>query len=301
MRITIENEYLNAGIETKGVELRSLIRKEDGQEYIWEADPAFWDKTSPILFPFIGKLEDFKYLYHGKTYGMTKHGFARDTEFKVVKQEKDRVVFAMESTPETMENYPFPFLFEVEYRLEGNSLLEEWSVHNHGEETMYFAIGGHPAFGCPLLKNGKREGKRTDCFVKVYGVDGKEVLDVTKIDIQAGLTNGTTYELPVADGVFPIKEDSFLYDAIVFANQGVTAGALIDANGKEYVRVEAPSCPVWGIWSMPSSEPGYVCFEPWWGICGEVGEWTELEERPYTNHADAGKVWKDGIKIVIEA
>lgn len=299
MRINIENDQLKAGIESFGVELYSLIKKDNGQEYIWEADPVFWNKTSPILFPFIGKLEDFKYQYHGKTYDMTKHGFARNMDFEVVAQEKDRVVFSLEKTPETMENYPFPFLLEVEYRLEGSSLLEQWRVYNRGEENMYFAIGGHPAFGCPLLKNGVREGKRTDCFVKLYGTDGRTVLDSTKIDIAAGLTNGEKFPVEVKDGVFPIVDHIFDNDALVFAKQGVTAGALLDEKGEEYVRVEAPSCPVWGIWSMPSSDCGYVCFEPWWGICGQIGERQELEERPYINCAEPGKVWQDGFKIIV--
>lgn len=300
MRMTIENDQLKAEIESFGVELQSLIKKETEQEYIWEADPAFWNKTSPILFPFIGKQEDFSYRYHGKTYAMTKHGFARDIDFVVTVQEKDRIIFAMESTPETLENYPFPFLLEVEYQLEGNALFEKWRVHNRGEETMYFAMGGHPAFGCPLLINGSRDGKRTDCFVKLYGVEGKTVLDSTRIDITAGLINGETFPVEVKDGVFPIVDHIFDNDALVFAKQGVTAGALLDKNGKEYVRLEAASCPVWGIWSMPSSEISYVCFEPWWGICGEIGADKELERLPYINHAKAGEVWQDGFKIIVE-
>lgn len=300
MRIVIENEQLKAGIESFGVELQSLVKKDTKQEYIWEADPAFWGKTSPILFPFIGKQEDFKYQYQGNTYAMTKHGFARDMEFEVVTQEADRVVFAIESTPETMENYPFPFLLEVEYRLEGCSLVEEWRVHNRGEETMYFAMGGHPAFGTPLLKNGVRQGKRTDCSVKLYGVDGKTVLDSTRIDIVAGLTNGETFPVDVKDGVFPIVDHIFDNDALVFAKQGVTAASLLDETGREYVRLEAPSCPVWGVWSMPTSDCSYVCFEPWWGICGEIGGEPELKEHAYINHAESGKIWQDGFRIVVE-
>lgn len=300
MRVCIENEQLKVELESFGAELKSLIRKDINQEYMWEADPAFWGKTSPILFPFIGKLEEGGYRYQDKKYVMDKHGFARDMDYRVTLQEKDRVVFAIEHTEDTLVKFPFPFLLEVEYRLEGNSLSELWRVHNQGGETMHFSMGGHPAFACPLVKDGKRSGKRTDCFVKVYGVEDKDVLASTEITVSTGLLSGETVSVEVKDGVFPVVDHIFDGDALVFAEQGATAVALLDQDGKEYVRLEAASCPVWGIWSMPSSDASYVCIEPWWGICDNAGYQGTLEDRPYTNHLEAGKVWEEGFRIVVE-
>lgn len=300
MRINIENEQLKVEIECFGAELKSIIKKDTNQEYMWEADPAFWGKTSPILFPFIGKLEGSSYHYQGKTYEMEKHGFARDMDFCVTAQEKDRIVLTIESNEETVAKYPFPFLLEVEYRLEGNNLTEEWRLHNQGNETMHFSMGGHPAFACPLVKNGVRNGKRTDCFVKLYGVDGRTELDSTEIDVSVGLLSGKTFPVSVKEGVFPIVDHIFDSDALVFASQGVTAVGFLNQEGREYVRMEAPSCPVWGIWSMPTGDASYVCIEPWWGICDSTGYQGNVEDRPYTNHLEAGQVWKNGFKIVIE-
>ena len=300
MRISIENEQLKAEIDSYGAELKSIVKKDTNQEYLWEADPAFWGKTSPILFPFIGKLEGGVFRHNGKTYEMDKHGFARDMDFSVTAQEKDRVVFAIESTEDTLAKFPFPFLLEVEYRAEGNCVTEQVKVHNQGEETMYFSLGGHPAFACPLIKNGTRSGKRTDCFVKLYGVDGKEALDSTEINVSVGLLSGKTFPVKMKDGVFPIVNHIFDSDALVFAKQGVTAVAFLDSEGKEYVRMEAETCPVWGIWSMPTSDASYVCIEPWWGICDGEGYQGTLEERPYTNYVEEGKVWQDGFRIVVE-
>lgn len=301
MLLTLENEQLKAEIKSFGAELRSIVKKENGQEYMWEADPAFWGKTSPILFPFIGKLENCRYRYQGTYYDMDKHGFARDMEYRVTAQEKDRIVLEIESTEETLAKFPFPFRLETEYRLEGSSLVEQWRVHNQGAQTMYFSMGGHPAFACPLVKNGERSGSRTDCFVRLYGVEGKEILQSTEIDVSVGLTSGNCFPVKVKDGVFPIVDHIFDSDALVFAGQGVTAVGLLDAEGKEYIRMEAPTCPVWGIWSMPDSRASYVCFEPWWGICDSKDYQGTLEERPYTNHVEAGAVWQDGFRIVVEA
>ena len=130
MKIQLENDTLKAEILSKGAELKSLVTKEDGQEYLWEADPAFWGKTSPILFPFIGKLEGAAYLYNDRRYEMEKHGFARDMDFSVKEQEKDRVVFFIKSTEETLRKYPFPFCLEVEYCLGENGIEENVKVYN---------------------------------------------------------------------------------------------------------------------------------------------------------------------------
>lgn len=301
--ICIENEHLKVEIKRFGAELKSIISKESGQEYMWEADPAFWGKTSPILFPFIGKLEGGGFRYRDEFYEMDKHGFARDMDYEVVLQEEKRVVFAIESTEETLKKFPFPFRLEVEYRLEGSSVSEHWRVENKGEETMYFSMGGHPAFACPLVTDGKKSGKRTDCSVKLYGENSKllreENLVTTRIHVADGLLTGEKVPIQIENGSFSIVEHIFDNDALVFAHQGITAVGLADKEGREYVSLEAESCPVWGIWSMPTSDASYVCIEPWWGICDSKGYEGGLEERPYTNVVQAGKVWEEGFRIIV--
>ena len=49
MTVTLKNGALTARIESKGAELLSLVKNET--EYMWQKDPAFWGKTSPVLFP----------------------------------------------------------------------------------------------------------------------------------------------------------------------------------------------------------------------------------------------------------
>lgn len=298
MRIVLENEVLRAEIESFGAELKSVIRKESGQEYMWEADPKYWGKTSPILFPFIGKLEKSGFRYQGKFYEMYKHGFARDMEFKVVSKEADKVIFAIESGEDTLRKFPFPFRLEAEYRLENSSVKETWRLRNCGTDTMYFSMGGHPAFACPPVTDGKREGKRTDCSVKLYGVGNASEVTSQVIGVPDGFTTGETYKVALKNGVFPVTEHIFDQDAVVLAGEGVTAVALLDASGKEYVRMEA-DCPVWGIWSMPDNGAAYICIEPWWGICDSKGYQGSLEERPYTNSVKSGGVWEDGFRIVL--
>lgn len=298
MRIVLENQDIKVEIESFGAELKSIVNKETNQEYMWEADPAYWGKTSPILFPFIGKLEGEKFKHEGISYSMTKHGFARDMEFSIKESVgSEKVILGIQSNEETKVSFPFDFELEVEYSLSGKNVTELIRVKNVGSNKMYFNLGGHPAFACPLIIDGKRTGSRNDCRVKVYSSKGQDRFDITKINVATGLLPGDTYEFETDKGVFNIVDHIFDNDALVFENQGVDAVGFIDKAGKEYIRLEATNCPVWGIWSMPTTQASYACIEPWWGICDKAGYDGELKDRPYTNSVDAGAVWENGFTI----
>jgi len=83
---TIANHLLAITIADKGAELQSIINKETGLEYMWNADPAFWSKKSPVLFPIVGGLKNNTYYFNGNSYQLSRHGFARDTAFTVTYQ-----------------------------------------------------------------------------------------------------------------------------------------------------------------------------------------------------------------------
>lgn len=298
MRYFLENENLKVEIESFGAELKSIVDKKTSQEYMWEADPAFWGKTSPVLFPFIGKLEGAGYRYQGKRYSIEKHGFARDMEFCPAEQKTDSITFFIESNEDTLKKFPFPFRLELSYCLEGKTVVESWKISNKGSETMYFNMGGHPAFACPPKSGEKEAGtKRTDCFVKLYS-EVKDTVNSKEIDVSDGLLTGVSFPVETEGGMIRVTEHLFDKDALCLEQQGVHAIGLCDASGEEYVRLEA-DCPVWGIWSVPDSNASYICLEPWWGICDSQGYAGSIEERPHTNAVEAGNVWEQSFRIVI--
>ena len=303
MRYILENEQIKAEIESFGAELKSLVDRKTGQEYMWEADPAFWGKTSPILFPFIGKLEGAGFLHEGKRYGIEKHGFARDMEFTAAAREGDQITFFMESNEETLQKFPFDFRLEVTYVLKGKGLLENWRIVNKGADTMYFSIGGHPAFACPPVDDREDTGtRRTDCFLKLYDESlrpfGKKEVQSTEIMVPEGLLSGAQFPLQVEDSMIKVGEHLFDKDALCLEKQGVGAVGICDAGGREYIRLEA-DCPVWGIWSVPDSKASYICLEPWWGICDSRGYQGNLKDRPYTNSLEAEGICEQGFTVRI--
>ena len=107
-------EEISIKVKSLGAELVSLKDLKTEQEYMWNADPKFWPRTSPVLFPFVGKLKNQQYTWKGQVYHPTAHGFARDTEFELIEQTADKLAFRIVDTDATREVYPFAFAFEIE-------------------------------------------------------------------------------------------------------------------------------------------------------------------------------------------
>ncbi|MEH0158184.1 aldose 1-epimerase family protein [Limibacter armeniacum] len=255
MSYTIENGELKAIINTKGAELSSL-KDEDGKEYIWHGDPEHWGRHSPVLFPIVGKLKDNTFIVDGVSYQMSQHGFARDMDFELIKQEKGSLLFELQSNSETLKLYPFEFVLRIGYTLKGKSLEVSYQVSNPSDKELFFSIGAHPAFNCPIEKGTQRD----DYFLKF---DKKISADICLIE--GGLQNGKKVELLDNQGSLWIKDDLFKRDALVFKQFPSSKVSLADENLNPYVTVDFKGFPYLGIWS-PSEEAPFVCIEPWFGI-----------------------------------
>ena len=156
MQVVLENEALKVTINSFGAELASIRGKATDTEYLWNADAKFWKRTAPVLFPFVGSLKNKEYHYEGKTYSMGQHGFARDMEFAVDVQTATEAWFSLQSNEETKAKFPLEFILKIGYELEGKELKVIWQVENPDTKTLYFSIGGHPAFMCPVDEKGKQ-------------------------------------------------------------------------------------------------------------------------------------------------
>lgn len=278
MRYTLQNESLAVEIDSFGAELKSVKRVSDGQEYMWQADPAYWGRTSPVLFPFVGVPKNKEYRYGGKTYPMGQHGFARDMEFTpdpAETREENRIWFVLSSTEETCAKYPFAFRLHIGYELAGNQLKVLWRVENTDQKTMYFSIGAHPAFNCPIhgeedkLGYGLRFGGMTDA-IHHHG-NTPEGLAIMEDEV-----------LPLHDGAVSFTPGFF--DKCTYMIEGKQTGevSLLDRSGEAYVTVRFDT-PLFAVWSPERKNAPFVCIEPWYGRCDAVDFEGSLEERDYGN------------------
>ncbi len=293
----LKGEQLSIRVEGKGAELKSLIELSTGEEYMWNADPEFWPRTSPVLFPFVGRLKGQQYTWQGKTYKPPVHGFGRDMEFELLARTKDSMRFGIRDTESTREVYPFSFSFEIEYRLNGKELKVSFLVKNTGAEEMFFSLGAHPGFVCP--KNyGKTDGKRSDCYIGFAGEKRPDRLVSRGVDMNTGLVNDLYTEYELQDGMLPIKDDLFAQDALVLENYQVNQVALAGPDRKPYVTLKMDA-PVYGIWSSVKPGAPFICIEPWFGRCDALTFDGELAQREYQNRLDAGETFEASYTVTI--
>ncbi len=292
MEYCLKNGRLEAAVCSLGAELISL--KKGGTEYMWNADPAYWGRRSPILFPFVGSLKGKQYRYQGKVYEMGQHGFARDMEFALVSHTDTKLVMELHETAETMEKYPFRFLLEISYELKEEELVVGWRVRNTDEKTLCFSIGGHPAFNCPL----EGKGSQSDYMLR-FMKDEKPLQEIVSAVIgEGGLVTEGTLEFGLEDGYLPVTAELFDTDTIVLEDSQSDAVSLIDPEGREYLRVSFPM-PIVGIWTPIQKNAPFLCIEPWCGRCDDADFAGELPERRWGNSLEPSKEFSTAYTISV--
>ena len=277
--VVLKNRNIEIGINYHGAELKSLRRIDTDTEYLWCGDPAFWNRSSPVLFPFVGGVKNGVYRHQGKEYAIGQHGFARDREFSLISKTEDTVWFRLTDDETSREIYPFPFCLEIGYQLLEQGVRVMWRVENTGNETQYFAIGAHPAFNCPIHRN----EKQTDCKLQFRNANGENLSRLkNRIFGQGGTVTDSYDVIELENGILPITETLFDHDAKVIEDHQVERISLLDGEDREYLAVEFAS-PLVGVWSPPKKHAPFVCIEPWYGRCDRVGFNQKLEEREYGN------------------
>ncbi|MTV81179.1 aldose 1-epimerase family protein [Lactobacillus sp. CRM56-3] len=262
--IELKNDALRVQINEHGAELSSVMSVDDHLEYLWQADPKFWGRHAPILFPIVGRLKDDQYRLNGQTYHMTQHGFARDMDFMVVEHEDDHAVFQLNATAETKAKYPFDFDLRVTFELDEHTLSVHYTVTNpSSDETLPFSIGGHPAFNVPLIpeEGGFENYSVTVAPKKTYP---QIPLNGPYNDVQhEKMLNLTT---PMV-----LDHDLFDRDALILDLDHVETTLLLSTQLNDHgVALTLQNAPYVGIWSPYPKRAPFVCLEPWWGIADNV-------------------------------
>lgn len=267
----ISNDKITIQVDSMGAELKSLKRVADGREYMWHGDPAYWGRTSPVLFPVVGALKSGCYKIDGREYPMGQHGFARDMEFQLKSQVASEIWFSLHSDEETLAGYPYPFLLEIGYELTGNTVTVKWRVSNPEEEPIWFSIGGHPAFLCPIDPG-------TDQTQYKLLFDAKE--QIVSSCIEGGLLGKEKKTYRLRNGALSITADLFDGDALIIEKDQAHSVALARPDGKPYLTVDFDA-PLFGVWSPPGKKAPFICIEPWYGRCDSVDFSGEFQEREW--------------------
>lgn len=268
MNYLIENNYINAKINSFGAELNSLKRTDEDIEYIWQGNPKYWNRHSPILFPIVGRLKDDTYIYKGKTYNMTQHGFARDYEFELVQKEDDYLKFKLTSSVESLEKYPFIFELYISYELIKNKLVVSYEVKNLSNDNMLFSIGAHPAFNWPLENENK----------KSYYFNFENITSTNRFFLDENGLVDRFETINIIDNKIDLNKKLFKNDALIFNDKEIKELSLKNKENSRFIKMHFEGFPYLGLWSKPSGAP-FVCIEPWYGVADLNSSNKNFEEK----------------------
>lgn len=287
---TLENEYLRISIRPKGAELTSIFHKSAGIEHLWQADPTVWGWHAPNLFPVVGGLLNNQVVIDGKTYPMSRHGFARESVFDTTESSTTHAVFTLRSSEATREHYPYEFEFQIGYELNDLRLTITYRVVNQGEQPMYFSVGAHPAFAVPF-----HAGEAYEDYYLEFERD--EPLETHMLSA-AGYFTGETKTVPTQGRKLPLTKHLFDKDALVFKNLASRRTAIRTDKHSHAVVVSYPEFPYLGLWAKPGAS--FVCIEPWLGCADTEGQAKPIQEKEAIQHVDAGEVFEASFLIEIE-
>ncbi len=289
-RWELKNKEIEISVDSLGAELKSLRGAQSGREYLWNGDPAYWKRTSPVLFPLVGSLQGKQYFHEGTAYPMSQHGFARDTEFRLIRQSDSELWFALEDSDESRRVYPFSFCLRIGYALDGAKVRIHWEVENTGDRILYFSIGGHPAFLCPI-----EAGSRQEDYLIGFDTDGPLTGSVIGRD---GLLSDRKKTYALDAGCLPIDEGLFDEDALIMEHDQAHRVSLMTRERKPYLTVSFDA-PLFGIWSPPHKHAPFVCIEPWYGRCDAENFHGTLAEREWGNRLEPGACFRSVYTVAV--
>jgi galactose mutarotase-like enzyme len=282
MIVTLENVLLKVSIKSKGAELNSVVKKDNGLEYMWSGDPAVWGKTSPVLFPIVGTLKDNTYFYNDKPYTLSRHGFARDAEFEVTEQKQQKASFVLRESEASLLNYPFHFELILTYELDNDFLKTSYEVRNTGTGKMYFSLGAHPAFSVPLV-----EGTVYEDYYLLF--DQRENAGRWPIS-KEGLIQQAPIDFLNNSSRINLTRTLFYEDALVFKHLDSHKISLLSDRSPHGLDFYFSGFPYLGLWA--ARDGNFVCIEPWCGIADSVDHDQQLIHKEGIETLAAGNWWK---------
>jgi len=271
MLYAIENDTVICKIESVGAEIRSLINKLNGQEYIWQIKPSVWGSSSPVLFPAIGNIKDGVISYKGEEYPLPKHGIIRNNkDLQVLERSKHKCAFSLEHSKKTKQFYPFDFKFTVVYELVGSRLIMTYHIENKDKEILFFSCGGHTAYNLPL----DATKQLTDYVIEFP--EHKTQLTADTLG-NSGLLSYRKRHFTLENNCLELNSTLFNEDALIFAGIDVNWVRLRQKTKKKGVVVRFKGYPNLALWSKPNAN--YVCVEPWLGLPDREDESVQLAEK----------------------
>lgn len=257
----ISNNIYTLKVDSLGAELVSALYK--GEEYLHQKEKVYWNRSSPVLFPIVGKLKNNNYKYNNKNYSLPIHGLARHKEFTFIKQDKNTLVFSLKEDSDSLKHYPFTFCLQITYTLEEDSFDISYEVSS--KEDILFSLGAHPAF---ILK-----AKIDETYLEFVE---KENLDLLCLNLENGCISKTKKNY-LNSKILTLEKNIFKEDALIFENIKSKKVSLKNNKNSKSVNITYEGFPFIGFWAPMHAD--FVCLEPWCGIADYDNTNHRLEDK----------------------
>jgi len=266
--VKVRSATLTAEINPLGAQL-STLRDREGRDLLWNGDAAVWAGRAPILFPIVGSLAGGRYRLGGRSFALSRHGFARGKPFEVVATTPSSATFRLRADEATLAVYPFPFELDVSYVLASSTLSVSASVRNTGNEPLPASLGFHPGLCWPLPCGAARAAH----FIEF---EADEPAPIRRIDAD-GLVKPEGFPTPVVNRRLMLSDELFRDDVMILdpiRSKSLRYGA---AQGPQ-IEVRFPDAQYLGLWTKPGAP--FICIEPWQGITDPAGFADDFTRKP---------------------
>jgi galactose mutarotase-like enzyme len=283
----LENEHLKVNVSAKGAQLTSIVNKATGTEHLWQADASIWPWHAPNLFPVVGAVIDDELFIDGKPYHMARHGFARHSEFILLESDKEHASFSLPYSEKTLQVYPYKFDFQVLYTLIENAVRVTYKLINLEKRTIWFSVGGHPAFNVPF-----NAGENYGDYYLEFELEEKLT---THLISPEGFFTGETRPVPNKGNKLHLTRELFKDDALVFKNLRSREVCIKSTKHDQSVSVEFPHFNYLGIWAKVGGN--FVCIEPWLGCADTAGKKVDISQKEDIQKVAQGHVFEAAFYI----
>lgn len=240
------------GAELTSIKYNSEERLHQGESVLDKEGKVFWKRHAPVLFPIVGSLKNNTTYIDGKKYEMSQHGFARDMVFDIVNISEREHTYVLKYNENTLKMYPYKFELYISYFIEENKLTVIYKVRNLDIRSIYFGIGGHPAFIIDLKNNKyKVEFENEENNIKFSQLDAGLISYKNNYINNSLMSNNRCIE---------ISKDTFSHDAIIMS--GLSSRKLrLYENNIEKLEFEFGQFKYLSLWSKKNAP--FLCIEPW--------------------------------------
>lgn len=289
---TLQNNKLKIAIKNTGAELCEISSVKNKTNFMWDANPDVWGSYAPNLFPIIGALKADTYIFEDEKYTLPKHGFVRNNNtIELQEQTQNSITLKLGFNDDLLKMYPFKFEFYITYTLTDNTITVLHTVKNHDTKTMFFSVGGHPAFKCPVFDNETYES---------YYLEFEHIENSKRhlINMENGLISNKTEAVFNNSNKIHLQHELFEKDALVFKDLKSRKVSLKSENHGTILTVSFPVFDYLGIWAKPTGN--YVCIEPWLGVADSENTNQNLIEKEGIIPLKAGEIFEAAYQIEID-